>query len=661
MTDKKPFWSFFSRSTSLRPTLFLGAALGILLPALVLGYLQLSSKFSDDVLLRVRAPMQQSADVLSQGMAVAIWNVDRDVAARLMDAVLRNPDVSSITVTNEYQDTFASKQNPQTDTDNLLREEREIIYNGTPIGHLLLQFSAARVERERWNDLLKLAGALLAQVAISFIVIWRLFDRRMLRPLQELQQGAQRLARGELEQPLRWQREDEIGQLAQGLDQMRGDLAALLSEREQKNATLQTELAERQRIETALGLSQAKFAAIFNASPVSMSVSRMDEGMTLLDVNAPWVRLFRRERANILGSDNRSMWRSLAERQNALNTLQQTGELSRCTAWLQRGGGQEDILCEIWGKVIKLRDESLLILAYDDITAKQLYEENILALNASLEQRVVERTTELSTALQQLTVTQNELRRSEKMSALGSLVAGIAHELNTPIGNSLTVASTLQHHAEVFASDLDKGMTRSHLNEFVSSTRQGADILMRGLQQAAELVASFKQVAVDQTSEKRRRFSLDDTVKEILLTLGPTLRKTNHKVDCQIAADIQMDSYPGALTQIVSNLINNALVHAFVGRENGTVNISAQLHNGGVELTISDDGVGIPAANLNRVFDPFFTTRLGQGGSGLGLNIVYNLAQDILGGSIQASSTEGHGASFTLHLPLVAPDIKAEP
>ncbi|MDP3848174.1 MAG: ATP-binding protein [Pseudomonas sp.] len=660
MTDKKPFWSLFPRSTSLRPTLFLGAGLGILLPALVLGYIQLTSKFTDDVLLRVRAPMQQSADVLSHGMAVAIWNVDREVAARLMDAVLRNPDVSSITVTNEYQDTFASKQNPQTETAGLLREERDITYNGTPIGHLVLEFSTARIERERWSDLFKLACALLAQVAISFIVIWRLFDRRMLRPLQALQQGAQRLARGELEQPLHWQREDEIGQLAQGLDQMRGDLAALLSEREQKNAALQTELAERQRIEVALGLSQAKFAAIFNASPVSMSVSRMDEGMTLLDVNAPWVRLFKRERATILGNDTHNMWRSLEERQTALITLQQTGELSRCTAWLQRGGGQDDILCEIWGKVIKLRDESLLILAYDDITAKHLYEENILALNVSLEQRVIERTAELSTALEQLTVTQTELRRSEKMSSLGSLVAGIAHELNTPIGNSLTVASTLQHHAEVFANNMDKGMTRSHLNEFVSSTRQGADILMRGLQQAAELVASFKQVAVDQASEKRRWFSLGDTVREVLLTLGPTLRKTNHRIDCQISADIQMDSYPGALTQIISNLINNALVHAFVGREYGTVTINAQLHGNGVELIIRDDGVGIPEANLSRVFDPFFTTRLGQGGSGLGLNIAYNLTQDVLGGSIEVSSTEGHGACFSLRLPLLAPQIKPE-
>lgn len=660
MTKKKPLLPLFWRQASLRKTLFIGAGVGILLPALVLAYMQLTSNFDRDVALRVRAPMQQSADVLAQGMAVAIWNFDREVATQLIDAVMRNPYVSQITVSNEYHDIFVSKQQADTPTIGLLRESREINYNGAVIGYLSLEFSTAHIERERWNDLLTLACALLAQVAFSFLFIWRLFERRMIRPLHELKEGALRLARGELEEPLHWQRADEIGQLTQGLDQMRCDLSTLIKEREQQNTALQHELAERQRIEIALGLSQAKFAAIFNASPVAMTVSRMDTEMTLLDVNAAWVGLFKRERASILGNDSHDMWRSLQDRQNAFTTLQQTNELTRCRAWMLLGGGQDDILCEVWGRVIKLRDESLLILAYDDITAKNLYDEKILALNTSLEQRVVARTSELSTALKQLTDTQSELRRSEKMSSLGSLVAGIAHELNTPIGNSLTVASTLQHHAETFARNIDSGMTRGQLQEFVSNTRQGADILMRGLQQAAELVASFKQVAVDQTSEKRRLFSLHDTVGEILRTLGPSLRKTKHRVECAIAAEIHMDSFPGALAQTITNLINNALLHAFVDCDQGTIKITAQLHTNHVQLCVADDGIGIAEENLQRVFEPFFTTRLGQGGSGLGLNIVYNLVQDILGGSIEVSSNLGQGACFTLNLPLVAVDVVTE-
>ena len=311
------------------------------------------------------------------------------------------------------------------------------------------------------------------------------------------------------------------------------------------------------------------------------------------------------------------------------------------------------MLCEVSGSRVSTGNESLLILAYDDITAQYQSEQEILQLNATLEQRVEERTQELTNTLNQLTAAQAELVRSEKMSALGALVAGIAHELNTPIGNSLTVASTLQDHGIAFAAEMSKGLTRSKLDEFVQSNQQGTNILMRSLHHAAELVSSFKQVAVDQTSVNRRVFRLKETLNEILLTLGPSLRKTSHTVECLVHDDISLDSYPGPLGQIVTNLINNALLHAFEGRQHGTISITAHLAQPGwVEITVADNGIGIPAAHLDKVFDPFFTTKLGKGGSGLGLNIVYNLVNTSLGGRIQVSSEPGMGARFTLVVPL---------
>jgi diguanylate cyclase (GGDEF)-like protein/PAS domain S-box-containing protein len=223
---------------SLRQTLILGAAVGILLPALVLAYLQITSKFENDVELRVRAPMRQYADVLTRGMAVAIWNVDSNMAGELADAVMRNPDVANVAVTNEHREAFVQKQRAALADTKLLREDRDIYYNNARIGRLTVELSVARVQRELWSDLLKQAAALAAQVAISFMFIWLLFDRRMIRPLRELQEGAMRLARGELDEPIVQQRRDEIGRLALGLDAMRTDLAALIEEREQKNAAL---------------------------------------------------------------------------------------------------------------------------------------------------------------------------------------------------------------------------------------------------------------------------------------------------------------------------------------------------------------------------------------------------------------------------------------
>ncbi len=652
---------------SLRQTLMLGVALGILLPALFLAYFQVTAKLKTEVALRVEAPMRQYAEVLSRGMAVAVWNLDRGVASELVDAVMRNPDVVSVTVTDEFQDVFVRKHNDALPPGTTLSDQRDIIYNGTRVGRLTVEMTSQRIEREMRQDLLRFGLALVLQMALAFLVIWPLFNRRVLKPLLELREDARRLARGELALPLSPQRKDEMGELAHALDTMRTDLAALMAEREQKTQALQLELAERERTEEALRVSQTKFKAIFDASPVSMSVSRVGDDIQTMDVNSAWVRVFGLDREVAIGSNGArtGIWKDVAQREEGNRILQERGELTGYRAWMLHGVTRAEMLCELSGRMVVLGGERVLIMAFDDITAKHRYEENILQLNATLEHRVQERTQELSATLAQLTAAQGELVRAEKMSALGSLVAGIAHELNTPIGNSLTVASTLQDHANSFSNGMAQGLTRSRLEEFVGNTRQGAGILMRGLQHAAELVSSFKQVAVDQTSLNRRSFDLQATVSEILLTLGPTIRKSNHQVECDIAEGIVMDSYPGPLGQVLTNLINNALLHAFEGIERGTVQVNASLmEDGTVRLLVIDNGTGIPQAHLPRVFDPFFTTKLGQGGSGLGLNIVYNLVTKSLGGTVHVASSPGHGATFSMVLPRMAPVVafdQAEP
>ena len=219
---------------SLRETLFLGAALGIFIPALVLAFFQINSKLASDVEIRVRAPMQQQAGVLSRSLGMAIWNVDQKAAAELVDSVMHNPDVVRVEVTDEFKQTFAMQEKPVPGTGDLLTESREVIHDGARVGHLEVVLTTARIQRELWVDLVKMAVALVAQVGISIGIIWLLFDRRMVRPLKKLQAAAQRLARGELDEPLRWTRQDEMGSLAQGLEAMRGDLLVLIKEREQK-------------------------------------------------------------------------------------------------------------------------------------------------------------------------------------------------------------------------------------------------------------------------------------------------------------------------------------------------------------------------------------------------------------------------------------------
>ena len=259
---------------------------------------------------------------------------------------------------------------------------------------------------------------------------------------------------------------------------------------------------------------------------------------------------------------------------------------------------------------------------------------------------------QLAESLSELQQAQQQLVESEKMASLGGLVAGIAHEINTPVGIGVTAASSLQERVtrlrQVFD---DKTMKRSDLQQFMDGAQEGVGILLGNLQRAAELVHSFKQVAVDQTSDSPRHFKLKEYLDEVLLSLRPQLKKTQHAVNVDCPAELELYSYPGSLSQVITNLVTNSLIHAFGPDEVGTINISARLEGGRVQMKYSDDGRGISAEHLEKIFEPFFTTRRGQGGSGLGMHVVYNIVKQRLGGQIACDSEPGKGTRFTISIP----------
>ncbi len=428
---------------------------------------------------------------------------------------------------------------------------------------------------------------------------------------------------------------------------------------------------ERKRAEEALRSSEQRFSTIFQSSPVAMFLTEEARDYEIYDVNAAFERLFRRAHDEVCGKNTHvlGMYQDPAARVNVIRGVRENDTLHQHEYWMVRGDGGK-VLVQLSVQTFVLRNEKFVIYACEDVTDKRRIEHEILELNANLEQRVIERTDELQRANMELAATlttlnmaQEELVRSEKLAALGSLVAGIAHELNTPIGNSLMVASTLVDQTKVMTEGFAEGsgMKRSTLDAYLKDSAKAGDILVRNLFRAANLVTSFKQVAVDQTSSQRRIFSLAEVVSEILLTLSPTLRKTAFEVDQDIPSDLTLDSYPGPLGQVITNLINNALLHGFEGRNTGKVSLSAiRNREGAIELSVMDDGIGIPQGNLNRIFDPFFTTKLGAGGSGLGLNITHNIVTGVLGGKVRVQSEVGSGTTFVLTLPSVAPQLQAE-
>jgi signal transduction histidine kinase len=296
----------------------------------------------------------------------------------------------------------------------------------------------------------------------------------------------------------------------------------------------------------------------------------------------------------------------------------------------------------------------------DRVAALEESQSKFHELNTALEARVTERTWELELAMETLQEAQYNLIQSEKLASLGALVAGVSHELNTPIGNALTVVTTCADKSTAFLALLEAGTLRkSSLLRYVQDMQEAELLATRNLLKAADLIRSFKQVAIDQTSYQRRTFDLKTTLQEILLTIQPMLRQANVAVQLDVLPDIKLDGFPGPLGQIITNLINNALVHAFNKQDGGKIRISTtQEEREWIVLTVADNGKGIASEHLSKVFDPFFTTRLGQGGSGLGLHIVHNLVTGILGGQIRVFSGEARGTQFVLRLPLLAPILK---
>ncbi|RJG15498.1 hypothetical protein D3872_13320 [Massilia cavernae] len=264
---------------------------------------------------------------------------------------------------------------------------------------------------------------------------------------------------------------------------------------------------------------------------------------------------------------------------------------------------------------------------------------------------------DLSAALETLKQAQSKLITSEKMASLGALVAGIAHELNTPIGNSLLTSTALSDMADEFERKYKEGgLKRSALEAHLADTRMACTIMTNSLRRAGDLITSFKQVAVDQTSDKRRRFDVCKVVHDTVAAFSAQFKRANCEARVEVCELLEMDSYPGSLGQVLSNLINNALLHAFEGRSEGRIVIGVRPADGDqVLIEFSDNGVGMAARVIHQVFDPFFTTKMGQGGTGLGMNIVYNIVTGMLGGIVELDSEPGQGTTVTIKVPVEAP------
>tara|TARA_A200000159_G_scaffold19282_1_gene15786 strand:+ start:10073 stop:11764 length:1692 start_codon:yes stop_codon:yes gene_type:complete len=309
----------------------------------------------------------------------------------------------------------------------------------------------------------------------------------------------------------------------------------------------------------------------------------------------------------------------------------------------------------------------LLSRVEEYISKQQQAERELQTLNSRLEEEVNQRTVALKSAngeliqtLEKLHQFQRQIVENEKMASLGDMVAGVAHEVNTPIGLGITASTMMLDRLAVIDQQFrDKTLKASAMERFINESRENLNIIYRNLDRAAQLISSFKQVAVDQTSEEAREVNVKQLIEETLMSMRPRLKKVTHTINIDCPETLNVMCKAGPLNQILINLIMNSLIHAFETVENGKIDVIARLtEEQKLKIIYKDNGSGIPASIKKRIFDPFVTTKRGQGGSGLGMHLVFNLVTQALNGNIKLESEEGNGVEFTLTFPVTVKNHK---
>jgi len=421
-------------------------------------------------------------------------------------------------------------------------------------------------------------------------------------------------------------------------------------------AGIMTDITEARRQEERLRASEERLLKIMEAAPIAVNVTTRD-GRWLF-CNAQSVRMMGRDRAELMRTPVADLYADPADRNALIARFDREGAFRNAEIRFRRPDGSVVWVLSSWNS-IELDGEAALLTWLYDITDRK-----------AAESAMIQAREEAERALADLREAQESLIQAETMASLGQLVAGVAHEINTPIGIGLTAASHIGEQAQVLRDRFTGNvLRRSEFLEFLDGLSESSRLLMANIDRAASLVQSFKQVAVDQSSGDRRVFELGSYIQELLFSLRPRLKRTNLRVAVECDDDLAMDSFPGALGQVLTNLVINAVVHAYGDGDRGgdrladdpagTIRITAQADGAErVRIDFIDDGAGIAPEHLSKVFDPFFTTKRGQGGSGLGLHIVFNTVTGPLGGSVSVQSWPGQGTRFTIQLPREAPAMQ---
>lgn len=611
--------------------------------ALLITVLQLAWDYNKDVTV-IEASIGQIEASFLQPISASLWNLDEEQVKVQIEGIMNLPNMQFVMVkemlgNSEVPLLTQGVEQPQYD----ISREFTLSYQGEVVGKLFVAASLEQVyQRLIEKSVLILVSQTIKTLVVSFCILVIIYYL-VIRHINRIVSYAQKLS---LEgRPLPRKSPDEFDTLAATLNQMRTRLNDEFTARHQAADQLQQE--------------RDFSATLINSA--NMVICCMEPDLNIASINPAAILLTGYHHQELLQHNWLDLFVSKEQRDELAATLAEQGALEDREITMHDQQGNELVLQWTFAPFYEGPNLKYLIGFGYDITPLKKVEREITLFNEQLEGKVAERTRSLSDANDQLGKAYDDLKQaqqtlveSEKMASLGSLVAGVAHEINTPIGISVTASSYLQERVADFKQHIEaKQLSRTYLNEFTQNLDESMQLLQGNLRRASELIASFKQVAVDQSSEARYNFSLADNLHQVVVSLGYKLKKAQCEVDIQCDPKLSIYSFPGSFTQIYSNLILNSIHHGFDGWDRPR-KITIQVAQQGDELVIdySDNGRGIPPEILPRIFDPFVTSKRGQGGSGLGTHIIYNLVVQLLRGRIHCASEPGQGAQFHIRLPI---------
>ena len=620
--------------------------------AMIITVLQLAWDYRKDVAVIEDSIGQIEASFL-QPIAASLWNLDEEQVKVQIEGIMNLPNMQFVMVKEMLGNSEVPLLTQGVERESYdISREFNLTYQGEIVGKLFVAASLEQIyQRLIEKSVLIMVSQTIKTLVVSFCILIIIYYL-VVRHLNRIASYAQKFNLDRLDMELELEgrpqprkKPDELDTLVATLNQMR--------------TRLRDELVARHQAAEQLQQERDFSATLINSA--NMVICCMEPDLTIASINPAAILLTGYHQQELLQHNWLDLFVSPTQREELNNILAAEGSLADQEVIMHDQQAHELVLQWTFVPFYDGPNLKYQIGFGYDITQLKKVEREIIQLNEQLEGKVEERTRSLSEANNQLGKAYDDLKQaqqtlveSEKMASLGSLVAGVAHEINTPIGISVTASSYLQERVADFKSHIDsKQLSRSYLNEFTVNLDESMQLLQSNLRRASELIASFKQVAVDQSSEARYNFSLADNLHQVVVSLGHKLKKSQCEVDIQCDPKLSIFSFPGSFTQIYSNLILNSINHGFDNWDKPK-KITIKVEQQGEELFIdySDNGRGIPPEILPRIFDPFVTSKRGQGGSGLGTHIIYNLVVQLLKGRISCASEPGNGAQFHIRLPI---------